>query len=111
MTSRLTRSARLATGLAVVVLAVPVFGVLLWGAWRLLFWGVVGAAPHVRYGHASGMASPGPLPPGTDALLVGSGVPGVTPWTTVTVGVFVALVFVLVAVVIVTGRERDTPGV
>ena len=30
MTSRLTRSARLATGLAVVVLAVPVFGVLLW---------------------------------------------------------------------------------
>jgi hypothetical protein len=73
MSSTLSRGVRLAAAVAVGLLAIPVFGVLLWGALRLLFWGVVDASPHVRGVHPAGMPVPGPIPSGTGSLLIHGG--------------------------------------
>jgi hypothetical protein len=106
MTTRQTQGVHLATGAVAVLLVIPVLGVLLWGAWRLLFWGVVAAAPHAQYGPAAGVTTPSAMPPGVDTVFAGGGLsdPGVAPATLVAV---VVLVLVVLAGVAVTPRADD----
>jgi len=111
MTTRQTQGVHLATGAVAVLLVIPVLGVLLWGAWRLLFWGVVAAAPHAQYGPAAGVTTPSAMPPGVEAVFAGGGLSstGVPPSTLVAVGVAV-LALVLFAGVAVTPRGDDDPA-
>ncbi|WP_136589582.1 hypothetical protein [Salinigranum halophilum] len=110
MTSRFTRGVHLTTGVVTVLLAIPVLGVLLWGAWRLLFWGVVAAAPHAQYGAAAGMPAPSAMPPGVDTMVVGGTLSGAGgSLTLLAVGSLVLVVLLLVAPS-VTARVGDGPA-
>ncbi|WP_318568395.1 hypothetical protein [Salinigranum marinum] len=107
MTTRRTHGVHLATGAITVLLAVPVLGVLLWGAWRLLFWGVVAVAPHAQYGPAAGMTTPSAIPPGIDTMFAGGGLSGTGSSLSTLVAVGVVVVVVLLASVAVTPRAGD----
>lgn len=104
MSTRFTRGAHLATGVATVLLAIPLFGLLVWGAWRLLFWGVVASAPHAHYGPAAGMATPDAMPPGVDTMLAGGWLLGPGGSVALLVVGFLALALLLV---VVAERARE----
>ena len=108
MTPRRTHGAHLAAWVVTVLLVVPLLGLSLWGSWRLLFWGVVAAAPHAHYGPAAGTTVPGAMPPGVDAMLVGGpgSSAGVSLAILVVVG-FLALVGILLAMVAFAARTDD----
>ncbi len=109
MTLRRTHGTHLATWVVTVLLVVPLLGLSLWGSWRLLFWGVVAAAPHAHYGPAAGMTTPGAMPPGVDAMLVGGwGTSAGASLTVLVVVGFLALVCILLAVVALAERTEDT---
>ncbi|AUV83195.1 hypothetical protein C2R22_17370 [Salinigranum rubrum] len=108
MALRRTHGAHLAAWVVTVLLVVPLLGLSLWGSWRLLFWGVVAAAPHAHYGPAAGTTAPGAMPPGVDAMLVGGAgsSAGVSLTMLVVVG-FLVLVCVLLAMSAVAARTDD----
>ena len=108
MTIRRTHWAHLAVWGAAVLLAVPLLGAVLWGAWRLLFWGVVAGAPHAHYGPAAGLATPSALPPGVDSMLFGGTLVGSggSVVTLLVVGLL-AFAFLLLVGSLLTPRTRD----
>jgi hypothetical protein len=55
------------------LLAIPVFGALVWGVWRLLFRRVVDASPTLRGTHPTGVPVLSPMPPGTESLIATGG--------------------------------------
>jgi hypothetical protein len=107
MTTRRTHWAHLAVWGAAFLLAVPLLGAVLWGAWRLLFWGVVAAAPH-HYGPAAGVTAPSAMPPGVDTMVVAAwgSAPG-APLTLVVGLGFLVLVCTLLAAVAFGERRED----
>jgi hypothetical protein len=108
MTLTRTHGGQLVTGVVTVLLAIPLFGLLLWGAWRLLFWGVVAAAPHAHYGPAAGMATPSAVPPGVDAVLLGGWLSAPAPTVgTLVVAAVLALACLMLAVSVLTARTGD----
>lgn len=104
MSTRFTRGAHLLTGIVTVLLAIPLFGLLIWGAWRLLFWGVVASAPHAHYGPAAGMATPDAMPPGVDTMLTG----GVVSGPGGSVALLVGLLALACLLLLVVAAERTT---
>jgi hypothetical protein len=107
MTIRRTHWAHLTVWGAAVLLAVPLLGAVLWGAWRLLFWGVVAAAPH-HYGPAAGVTAPSAIPPGVETMVVAgwSSTPGASLTMVVGLG-FLVLVCILLAAVVFGARRTD----
>ena len=95
MSSATTRGAHFLAAVVVGLLAIPIVAALVWGTWRLVFWGVVDASPHVRGVHPGGLPVPDTMPPGMGSTLTG-GVVGVGP------AALLGLVALAVAVTVLT---------
>ena len=98
MSSFTTRGSHLLAAVVAGLLVISVFAALVWGTWRLLFWGVVDASPHVRGVHPTGMPVPDAMPLGTESMLTGGAV-GVGP------AVLLCLVALAIAVTVVTASD------